>query len=231
MVPACGSPSYSGKPTVTHKPTSIDLPNILPYGGKPNTEGRITVAAALAKHLKFSRNPKILISGEPKAWHTNLFVEPNINILPVIGKPLILGNFALVSGKPIILGNFVSLALGKPSNFSGKPKDKPTIDSVAFNRNQNHLNVCNTVDDNLLSKSHLPDDLCSVLYPHIHTPDDEQYIPSNWFLAAIKTITETPCPAPKPAPFKFSTYTASIAHNTQLLQNTSNDFAKIINDH
>ena len=41
-----------------------------------------------------------------------------------------------------------------------------------------------------------------------------------------KTKTSTP----RPAPFQFSTEAASVAHNTQLLQDTGNNFASIIDN-
>lgn len=48
---------------------------------------------------------------------------------------------------------------------------------------------------------------------------------------AIKSIAETPTPTPKLAQFRFSTETASVVHNTQLLQNADNNFTKNINEH
>ena len=133
------------------------------------------------------------------------------------------GNLASVSAKPIMLGGTRSLEFGNPKN-------QPRMGSAAFERNQNRLTTRNDADHRLLSKCPLPNDLSSVFNPPVFTPDDEKFAPSAWFLAAIKAIARKPTPTPKPVPFKFSTDTASVAYNTQILQDAGNNFATIINN-
>ena len=140
-------------------------------------------------------------------------------------------NFTSVSVDPINLGQPVLPASGKPSIGSGFLKIQPTKGSVAFNQNQTCLNSRNTADLNLLSKLHLPNDLFSVLNPPIYTPNDEKFVPLDWFFKGIKGVAETKIPTPRLAPYQFSTETFSIAHNTQFLQDPGNNFASIIDEH
>ena len=75
---------------------------------------------------------------------------------------------------------------GKRSLEFGNPKNQPKKGSAAFNRNQIRLNTRNDADKRLLSKLYLPNDLSAVFNPPVSTPDDEKFVPLDWFLAAIK---------------------------------------------
>ena len=94
--------------------------------------------------------------------------------------------------------------------------------------NQSRLDTRNDVDRQLMSKSHLPNDLLSVFNPSVYTPDDEAFVPPNWFLKAIAKVASLTTPTPNEAPIKFLADTDSVAFNTQVLNNANNDFVSII---
>ena len=115
--------------------------------------------------------------------------------------------------------------------MSGLPIDlpPPTKKGLAFfKRNQACLDTRNDGDEQLMSKSHLLNDLSSVFNPPVYTPDDEAFIPPNWFLKAIATVASSTTPTPNKAPFKFLADTGSVAFNTQVLHKANNDFVSII---
>ena len=174
---------------------------------------------------KFPGDSESLLYWDPKVRYTNSSVPPKATKIPVKGKPIIVNNFASMSGVPIKLEQ---PTIGKQTiEF---PMTHLTKGLAAFNRNQTCLDTCNNADENLISKLHLPNDLSSIFNPSVHTLDDENFVPANWFLKATEAVVKTNTPAPKTAPFKFSTEAASVAHNTQLLRDTGNDFASIIDN-
>ena len=142
----------------------------------------------------------------------------------------------LHSNKETYYGQKLCISISK-TNYVGwyeefrvwKSKES-TQNGASFEWNQNRLTTRNDADHRLLSKCPLPSDLSSVFNPPVFTPNDENFAPSAWFLAAIKAIVRKPTPTPKPAPFKFSTETASVAYNTQILQHAGNNFATIIDN-
>ena len=115
--------------------------------------------------------------------------------------------------------------------MSGIPIDLPPPTkkgSVSFKRNQAHLDTRNDADEQLMSKSHLLNNLLSVFNPPVYTPDDEAFVPPNWFLKAIAKVASLTTPTPNKAPFKFLADTDSVDFNTQVLNNADNDFVSII---
>ena len=159
---------------------------------------------------KFLGGPESSLYGHLKVRYTHLSVPPKDSKIPGKGKPIIVNNFASVLGVPINL---------EPPTKKG---------SVVFNRNQTRLDTCNDADEKLMSKLHLPTDLSFVFNPPVYTPDDEDFLPGNWFLKATAAVAKSTTPTQKPAPFIYSTETASVAHNTQLLKDSGYDFASII---
>ena len=79
-----------------------------------------------------------------------------------------------------------------------------------------------------MSKLHLPNNFSSIFNPLVYTPDDETFVPENWFLKAIAKVTKSMTPTPNPSRFKFSAGTASVDFNIQLLKDLGNDFASIL---
>ena len=133
------------------------------------------------------------------------------------------GNLASMSATPIMLGGTRSLDFGNPKN-------QPKMGSAAFEQNKNCQTTRNDANHRILSKCSLTNELSSIFNPPMFTPNDKRFAPLVWFLTAIKAIAREPTPTPKPAPFKFSTETASVAYNTQILQDAENNFANIINN-
>ena len=125
--------------------------------------------------------------------------------------------------KPIIINNLASVS-GPPIDLS--PPTKKGL--ASFKRNQARLDTGNDANEQLMSKSPLPNDLLSVFNLPVYTPDDEVFISPNRFLKAIATIASLRTLTPNKAPFKFSTDTGSVAFNTQVLHKANNDFVSII---
>ena len=111
------------------------------------------------------------------------------------------------------MNNFVSMS-GVPINL--EPPMKKGL--AAFNRNQARLDTRNDADEKLMNYLLLPTDCSSVFNPPVHTLDDEDFVPENWFLKVIAVVAKSNTPTPKPAPFIFSTKVASVAQNTQFLK-------------
>ena len=140
------------------------------------------------------------------------------------GKPINMGVKAILSTeKPIIVNNIASVS-GLPINLPPPTKKG----SAAFERNQARLDTRNDADEQLMSKSHLSNKLSSIFNPPVYTPDDEAFVPSNWFLKAIAKVARLTTPTPNKALFKFLANTDSVDFNTQVLKNSGNDFVSII---
>ena len=128
-----------------------------------------------------------MLYGHSKARYTHLIVPPKTSNILRKGKPIIVNNFASILVVPINL-------------------ELPTTKySAAFNRNQTRLDTRNNAIEKLMSKLHLPTDLSSVFNPSVHTLDDEDFVPENWFLKSKATMAKSTTPIPKLALFVFST--------------------------
>ena len=90
-------------------------------------------------------------------------------------KPIVMRTKASFSTwKPIIISNLASVS-GLPINLPPPSKRG----STSFKRYQVRLDTSNDADENLISKSHLPNYLLSVFDSPVSTPDDEAFIPPN----------------------------------------------------
>ena len=125
--------------------------------------------------------------------------------------------------KPIIENNLASVS-GIPINLPPPTKKG----SAVFKRNQIRLDTRNNVDEQLMSKLHLPNDLSSVFNPPVYTSDDEAFVLANWFLKAIARVARSTTPTPNQAPFRFSADTSSVDLNTQMLKDSGNNFTSIL---
>ena len=87
-----------------------------------------------------------------------------------------MNNFASVSG--------ISIKLEPPTIGKQTIEFQPTNPMkglTAFKRNQTRLDTHNNADEYLMSKLHLPTDLSSIFNPPVHTQNDKNFVPENWF--------------------------------------------------